>query len=351
MANWLLKLRVLLVFILTSLIIMAEAEEDLKQKITELEAQLTTSKEKCQQLETSSKSPVYISSREKVPKFNGKGDVMEWIAKIQNHTKRFTTEDDKVAFILEHLERHPRIEVRLRINTDRAASSEVLGIIREVYGSKDTGMQLQEKYFSRNQERDETLQDYSYALMEIMMEIQEQTSLFPDTDASLKERFAEGVKDKSLRRELRRLNLENAKLKFWELRDRALKWMEDDASTSKAKTQEMELTSVTEALTANDKLMQLIQDQQKKLEELSLAVGDITKKMSTPSGTSQTGNRGSITCFYCKGPNHIAKDCQKKKRKERQQREGQGHQTTSSGSPVSEQGASNFSHSMPGAKH
>ncbi len=174
-------------------------------------------------------------------------------------------------------------------------------------------LQLQQKFYSRDQGKDESLSDYSYILMEIMLVLQERDSrTYADSDAILKERFAEGIRDKSLKRQLKWLNLESS-LKFWQLRDRARSWIENGSRATLARSQGVLATS--EALHGDFK--KALEDQQKQIKELSDSISVLAKGLCRKSSDSATGRgQGKIRflCHYCKGPNHYARDCFKRKR-------------------------------------
>ena len=52
-------------------------------------------------------------------------------------------------------------------------------------------------------------------------------SLLREADVTLKEKFAEGVLDVSLRRELKCLNKERPNMEFYQLRNEADEWIKD----------------------------------------------------------------------------------------------------------------------------
>lgn len=292
-----------------------------EDRIKRLEEELAKAKEKGAG-EMTSRWPVFIHSKEKM-KFSGKGDVQEWIQHIMPTLQRFPSEPEKVAFILENLERPARLEVRLRVRTDKATSEEIFTVLKEVYGIKDNIFQLQQKFFMRTQEAKESLDDYAYALMEILLTTQEhQKDVFRDKEATLKERFAEGVRDTSLRRELRRLNLENKTLQFWELRDRAKAWLKDAERGAPAKqtfSNEVDVTAVaecaalSEASSSSPSLWKVMEEQKKQLEELTNAVSRLTLNRNTPGRRNPSQGKSSIQCYYCKKPGHLQRNCFKKK--------------------------------------
>ncbi len=152
--------------------------------------------------------------------------------------------------------------------------------------------------------------------MEIMLALQERDSrTYADSNAILKEWFAEGVRDKSLKRELKRWNLESSSLKFWQLRHRAQSWIEDGSHATLARSQEV--LAASEALHGDFK--KALEDQQKQIKELSDSISVLAKGLCRKSSDSATGRgQGKIRflCHYCKGPNHYARDSFKRKRAE-----------------------------------
>jgi uncharacterized coiled-coil protein SlyX len=344
---------------------------DVEERIKQLEEELAKSKQTCQELEKSShKHPIIISNKDKT-KYTGTGNVEEWIQHIQPFVQqRFSSEPEKVDYIIDHLDRRVRIELRLRIRTDKASAEEVFTILKEIYGIKESLLQLQQKCFGRNQGKDESLDDYSYALMELMITIQEmEPQLFKDPDPALKGKFVEGVNDTPLIRELKRLNLERKTLKFWELRDRAKLWLQDEdkqqtqkpktANEREATTSETNNTTATSETISSSQMWKMMEEQKKQIEQLSQSVANFAKQGSMepnqghyyrPNYRRYQDNRDNrdrmrqhpiepgyrqfqsqrqqsnepFLCHYCKQPNHFARDCIKKKKDmEKKQRPNQ----------------------------
>ena len=76
--------------------------------------------------------------------------------------------------------------------------------------------------------------------------------MYANTDQVIKQRFAERVHDRSLRRELKRLNKESPSLKLFQLRDEAVAWMKD----SQAETSELQ--SLRELTMLNQQHIQVL---------------------------------------------------------------------------------------------
>jgi hypothetical protein len=317
---------------------------ELEEKLAQLEAELKKSQDKCTQLETKGKSPVYVTRERKIDKFRGtdKENVVDWTDHILSYVKgRFQTNIEKVEFILEHLEGDAKAEVKFRVTSSKASPEEVVQVLRAVFENKDSITQLQQKFFSRNQENGESVREYSYVLMDLLGEINNKVPhMYGDRDTVLKQRFADGVENHNLRRELRRLNSERTELKFWELRDKAMQWLEEESEGKNFSR--VNETAVCEATTIGWK--ELYQKQQEQLETLTKMMATLKEDMKKSSvrtnqpsqyhfssgssrnsqrhfqrrdqqsSDSHTDQRGIIICHFCKGPNHIAKNCLLKKR-------------------------------------
>ena len=122
---------------------------------------------------------------------------------------RFSNERDKANFLLDHLEGAAKTEVKFQVDIRKATSAEMLDVLKAVYGSHDTWIQLQQQFYSRDQKPGEDLMDYTYILMDILLELRDNVpSGVKDMDNLLKQRVAERVTDVTLKRELHRLNEE-----------------------------------------------------------------------------------------------------------------------------------------------
>ena len=298
-------------------------------------------------MEAKTKAPVFVTRERKIDKFNGGDDkdVREWAETILSYVNnRFNTEQERAEFIFEHLEGAAKAEVKFRVTPSKAAAQEIIDVITEVFKDKDSVTQLQQKFFSRNQERGESIKDYAYKLMDLFGAIYtKHPNLYSDRDTLLKQKFADGIEDYNLRQEMRRLNAERPELRFWELRDKAIKWFEEELGSGKcSRVNEM---ATCEAATMGWK--ELYSKQQEQLEELTKMMVSLKDEIKKSSGTTQQGaqkyggdyhrrrgnegqynpsernytsqpsntvggganRRRNIICHYCKEPNHIAKNC------------------------------------------
>ena len=68
----------------------------------------------------------------------GKGDITEWLEDCETTQARFTSEMDKASFLLDHLEGAAKTEVKFQMDIKKATAEEMVKVLREVYGSRDT---------------------------------------------------------------------------------------------------------------------------------------------------------------------------------------------------------------------
>ena len=220
--------------------------------------------------------------------------------------------------------------------------------MKDVYSIKETICELQQQFYAREQLENESLSEYSHILMNKLFSLQKKSpDLYKDTDDILKQRFAEGVLDLSLKRELKRVNRESKALKFFQVRDIAISWIRD--CEVKTTTESSELES----------LRQTVKLQEQKLEELTTVFktqvhvseqqpsfqrnrgshrfhsrgrsrgrryfqNQRSESNQNDNGNSRPGDSSMksenksnddhvIICHYCQEPNHISPNCWKRK--------------------------------------
>lgn len=98
-------------------------------------------------------------------------------------------------------------------------------------------------------------------------------------EKTLKGRLAEAVRDESLKRELRRLNLEMPSLSFFDLRDRAIAWM----GNGPQKAHLREIPVVRETVTSEDKVLNLLQQKGKRLDDQQTQIESLLKRLEAMS--------------------------------------------------------------------
>lgn len=287
---------------------------ELEDKIKQLEKQLK---------ESSEAKKVIYSRDKKFSVLNSDADVTEWCTIMEKYvTERFSGEPERVMFILEHLERKAKTEVKFNFNLEKVSAGEVLTLIRSIYRPVDDVLKLQQKFYSRNQKSEETLPDYAVVLMDLLRAICDKTKI-SDTEKELmiKGRFADGVFNVELRRELKRVNDERT-VTFLQLRQHAVTWCDNGDSQ----------VSSTESLKYSDMCV-LLEKQQKQISELNDLVsgmakgfnhrksynphekkaGDVSNDQSGEQKSDGKQYKKSVVCHYCKKLGHYKSECYKLK--------------------------------------
>jgi hypothetical protein len=211
----------------------------------EIEEQLATTKLELEQMKTALghlkiSNPGICYKEKKFPKFSGKVtiDVMEWTSDILAYmNERFQNDAVKVDFIMDHLEGKAKREIKFRLLGISTTAEDLVVMLVETFGKSDQVIRLHQTFYSRVQEDDESIEDYAYALTDMIIKMNTvKVKLAYPADQILKERFADGVRNTDLARELIRLNIELPMLKFVDLRKRALLWEERERKEVKSKT-------------------------------------------------------------------------------------------------------------------
>jgi RNA-binding protein YhbY len=245
--------------------------EELEAKFKLLQGKLHDTELRCAYLEGENKvkaSPiVYHTKTEKlIKKYHDGDDIADWIESITNYIAKFSTEAEKVDCILNNLDHRPYTEVRFRIDRSKVSSVEVLKILSDIYGNKNTFSQLQKKLFSREQQPGESIDDYSYALIDLVIHMEKlDPKLRDNSDQILKDIFSEGVTDVRLKHEMKRLNRERTEKRFFEMRDEAKRWLQDELIKNRT-------DNVTHETVKVDMLLEAFKEQKEEMKKLSEAV-------------------------------------------------------------------------------
>lgn len=248
---------------------MASAEE-MKNRIQELEEMFHSSELKCAELKgavRSSREQVVVRTKPeaKIRKFAENDDIEDWIDSVKSQLKNCTTAREEVDFLMNHLEKKPYREVRLKIDRKTAKAHNVLETLVEIYGSRKTGNELQEDFYTRQQLNGESIDDYAYALMDLMINIENKSSMKQDeVDEMLKSRLANGASNLELKYELQRLNREREFLTFIDLRNLARQWLKGHGTSSSAVS--IEAASIER--NKWEEMKQILTDQQQQISRL-----------------------------------------------------------------------------------
>jgi len=253
-------------------------EQDKNIQLEEVKVKL---EEKLKEKGVSTASGVFVTRERKIEKFTGKpvktGDpeVWEWTEEVRGYFQsREFNPKEKVDFILQHLGGIAKAEIQYHPKEVRENSDAILTTLEKTFGIQDSVAALQQKYYIRAQLDSESVLEYSVALLKMSAKVVEKSpELKGSHDLMLKGRFVEGVKDPVLRKDLKRESEENARLTFWDIREKALKW-EDQKEKKNVTVKEITATNKSDSKESDSKLSPGL----KQLETLILKQGEAVKK-------------------------------------------------------------------------
>ena len=168
-------------------------------------------------------------------------------------------------------------------------------------------------------------------------------------DNALNEQFAQGVRQQSVRQELRRLTLASVDRPFFQMRDEALVLLREDEEHSRrmrvcticvdqaqsdhvgeswsqvpvssASASETVLSQILQTQQhLKQQMMQLMSQQQRTAQQVQTMVGQgspnftfTANRTSRPRGSARGANLDQRLCYFCSQPGHFVRDCQRKR--------------------------------------
>lgn len=294
----------------------AQQMQALELQLKELQTQLQDKKRGAQG-GTELVKVVYPPRDRKIKKFSGDikedlyllEDFLQEVESVLSSTGREPAEH--ADFIISNLEGPAREEIKCLSREDQTKPELIKDALREVFGEKSGQAHLMSLLYMRRQESQESLQQYSLALLLLAHRVANQKG---DAEGVLRDIFAENVADASLRRELKRHLRDKPEVTFRELRQYALKWEQDGNCQTKTKakvsSQEAQATPNREQ---NDVLATLAK-QQEAIDKLTAGMQELLKEGGNKRKKKPLRNEdGELVCYHCHQPGHIRPNCPKKK--------------------------------------
>ena len=252
----------------------------------------------------STTSRVYVAQSRRLDRFRGRPTsnndptVSEWIGDVKGQFsgRHLTTPESQAAFVIEHLAGKARQEIQGRGGDLLKSPDSIFTVLNQIFGDDNNLEQLQSAFYSFKQTK-EDLVECSLELVDLydkMVVLDD--SYKASRTKTLKGRLAESVKDPSLAKELRRLNVEFPDFSFFEMRDRAIKWMGQTKPSHRAASEEVGSSSINPILDALKELQETIKLQNKPKKQ---------QKWKAPPGSNNK-------CFRCGSTDHFIRNCPEK---------------------------------------
>ena len=227
---------------------------------------------------------------------------------------RTTADDEKVNFIISHLEGAAREEIRYRPASEKKKPREVLAILHEVFGDKGTLSELFSEFLQCQQGEEQSLQEFSHVNMCKLDKIYKRDpKAIPNRDLTLRNQFAENVKPVWLRRDLKKRIRERPEIVFSDIREEATLLMEDSQeSKQQAPAVDYDATVfVSQAKTEKSEISNVLSELKSELQTIKSELE--TMKASRQSGQSIQQRNWKPKCYYCGRLGHIKRECRQLK--------------------------------------
>ena len=178
----------------------------------------------------SQKQIVVFPREKKIKHFNGKkteGDqlVEDFVEELKTTFEaREMTSAEKVDFIMSHLKGPAKEEVRMYSKKERSNPDFLIEVITQAFGEKRSSSQLLKLFYEQKQRENGTLRGYSYSLNELLKSATKaDPKPVPDPEKTLRDQFADNVRDPYLWKELKKFIRERQPT-FLDLMEEALHW-------------------------------------------------------------------------------------------------------------------------------
>ncbi|KAK0150653.1 hypothetical protein N1851_008246 [Merluccius polli] len=185
---------------------------------------------------------LYLPRERRCSKFSGSRtdgtlSIEEWTEEAQSCIRsRYLSDLEKAMFLYDHLEGEARSEIKYRPVAVRENPTEMISVLKEVYGCSKSYVYWQQRFFDRKQKEAESLFEFSHALMDLMVKVkQSKLDSIANADMVLRDQFCENVRDPMLRRELKKLVRANVSSSLLDVRREATRWVEE-GQTSRDRT-------------------------------------------------------------------------------------------------------------------
>ena len=238
----------------------------------------------------------------------------------------------------------------------RQSVESLVALLRSRFGPLESVHSLHAAFHERMQLEGESLADYSRVLMRLHDRMEQAAATLAEgralallRDNALKEQFAQGLRQQSVRQELRRLTLASVGRPFFQMRDEALLLLREDQGHSRrmrvcttcvdqaqsehvgeswsqvpvssASASETVLSQILQTQQQlQQQMLQLILQQQQTAQQVQTMVGQgrpnfpfRANRTPRPRGSARGAYLDQRLCHFCNQPGHFVRACPRKR--------------------------------------
>jgi uncharacterized protein YdcH (DUF465 family) len=292
-----------------------QPQDVLAQEIQRLKDELQKLKEKDEKIIVIQKDTV-----KPIRKFSGSFDcVRDFISEVQAvFDSRKLSDSEKVDIIHSNLSKSVKDELKCCPPDSQKNAATILDTLLKTYGEKRGVSELLGQFYNVQQRDSETVRAYSHRLnnaFDCLTERQRSLETAPVQMTLLRDHFISHLKSTLLRKKLKERVFEKPSLTFYDVRDMALRWVDDEEGESASVT--------TNAATLQQDLLTQLKDLNQSLQRIEAKVsslGERVQALETSGGPAQQQAQGFRSqkpftkdgrpiCLKCKEPGHYARSC------------------------------------------
>ena len=258
-----------------------------------------------------------------LPQQQGELSLSEWLEGFEEVTAQQRLGDsEKARLLLDHLAGPAWEEAMCLPEEKRRKYVEVVGTLKLCFGFQETTQSLSSQFHNRVQREGESLCDFSRALlrtytkMEKAAETEAQSQALGQLrDQALADQFVNGARDAWVRRELRRIQLDQKTGGFGVVRQEALRLFQESPTQnqnqrSRAREVEVEIARLTPSLApCESTLKEVVEQQQTIIEELTKLKNDVA--LLKTQRTQRRRPLEEVECYQCGQMGHYKRNCPK----------------------------------------
>ena len=173
---------------------------------------------------------MYAPRERKCPRFSGDIaqdglTVEDWVEEAKKSLSVQHTQVEQATFLCDLLDGEAKREVKFSSPTDRATPEAIFTILFDNFGCDQTYVSLQRQFFQRRQQDNESIREFSHALLHLMELLESKDPRgVSNSDLVIRDTFIENVRDTKLQRELAHLVRQHPNYSFKDVRNAAIKW-------------------------------------------------------------------------------------------------------------------------------